>query len=48
MSAGKEKVAWAQLNVIWNIALPGRYVKQVSVLTMCAGRNSHVMLQTTN
>lgn len=39
----KRKVEWAQLNVIWNIALPGRYIKQVSVLTTCAERHSHKM-----
>lgn len=29
----KRKVEWAQLSVIWNIALPGRYIKQASILT---------------
>lgn len=36
----KRKVEWAQHSVIWNIALPGRYIKQVSVLTMCAKRHT--------
>ena len=40
----KRKVEWAQLSVIWNIALPGRYIKQASIPTMCAERRSHVML----
>lgn len=44
MSAGKEKTEWVQLSIIWNIALPGRYIKQASVPTMCAERHSHVML----
>lgn len=40
----KRKAEWVQLGLIWNIALPGRYIKQVSVLTTCAERHSHVML----
>lgn len=41
----KRKTEWVQLSIIWNIALPGRYIKQASVPTMCAERHSHVMLR---
>lgn len=40
----KRKVEWAQRSVIWNIALPGRYIKQAAILTVCAERHSHRML----